>query len=84
MPAVNQVFGLTQAQSRVGVAQTVRAVAVLQHFAGDHAQAAFLRFHHEHVDRFRVRRGKAQRGGHAVAHQLVQKKRSHFVRIGGF
>ena len=66
----------------VGVAQAVWAVAVLQHFAGDHAQTAFIGLGHEHVDRFRVSGGKAQRGGHAVAHQLVQKKCTHFTRVG--
>ena len=81
VPAADQVFGLAQAQSRVGVAQAVRAVAVLQHLAGDHAQMALLRFGHEGIHRLGVGGSKTQGRGHAVAHQLVQKKRTDFVRV---
>ena len=83
VPAADQVFGLAQAQVGVGVAQAVGAVAVLQHFAGDHAQTAFLRLGHEYIHRFGVGGGKAQGGGHAVAHQFVQKEVRHFLRVSG-
>ena len=83
VPTADQRFGLAQAELRVGVAQPVGAVAVLQHFARDHAQAALLRFLHEHIDRRRVRGGKAQCGGHAVAHEFVQKEAGDLVRVSG-
>jgi hypothetical protein len=83
VPAANQVFGLSQAFGGVGVPQAVWAVAVLQHFAGDHAQLSLACFGHERIDRFRVRGGKAQGRGHAVAHQFVQEKTRDGPRVGG-
>ena len=82
MPALDQVFGLPQTERGVGVAQALGAVAVLQHLAGDHAQAALLGLGHERIDGSGVGGGKAQCGGHPVAHQLVQKESGHLVRTG--
>ena len=83
VPAGNQRLGLAQTGWGVSVAQAIGAVAVLQHFAGDHAQAAFLGLGHEHIHGLGVRGGKAQRRGHAVSHQLIQEEVADFVGIAG-
>ena len=57
-----------------GVAQVLRAVAVHQYFARDHAQVARLGLREESVDRTRMHGAEYQRSGGAVAHQFVEKE----------
>ena len=80
MPALDQGLGVDQALLGL-VAHAVGRMPVHQAFAGDQAQTARLCSVKQGVDRGRVRSGKGQRRGHAVAGQLVQKESSHLGRV---
>ncbi len=77
VPAGDQRFGIDQRLLGL-VAHAVRAVPVLQHLAGDQAQAALLRLAHQGVDRGWMRGAEGQRRGHPVAQQLVEKEGGRF------
>ena len=83
MPTRDQLLGFIQALLRAGVAQTLRAVAVLQHPPTDHAQLTTLGFFKQGVHRGRVGGGKSQRCGDAVAHQFIEIKPRHFTGVRG-
>ncbi|MDT4861111.1 hypothetical protein FQZ97_957020 [compost metagenome] len=58
-------------------------MAVLQHLAGDETQATALRFFKRRVHRSRMRGGKGQRGGHAMATQFIEEEAGHLPRMIG-
>jgi hypothetical protein len=81
MPAADQRLGVDQRLLGL-VAHPVGRVAVLQHLARDHAQAAALRLLHQGVHRVRMRSAEGQRRGDTVALQFVQEDLRHAGGIG--
>lgn len=73
MPALDQRAALGVATGR-GIAQRRRRVAVHQHLAGDHPQAALLRGLEECLGGYRMDRAEHQRGSGAVAQQFVEEQ----------
>lgn len=73
VPALDQRAALGVAAGR-GIAQRRRRVAVHQHFAGDHPQAALLRGLEECLGGYRMDRAEHQRGSGAVAQQFVEEQ----------
>ncbi len=65
------------------VTHALGRVLVHQAFAGHQAQAAVLRFGEQGIDGFGMRGGKGQRGGDAVAQQLVQEKTGGLRAVRG-
>lgn len=73
VPALDQRAALGVATGR-GIAQRRRRVAVHQHLAGDHPQAALLRGLEECLGGYRMDRAEHQRGSGAVAQQFVEEQ----------
>jgi hypothetical protein len=75
MPALDERFGVDQ-RGRRFIAHAIWAVAVLQAFACDDAQARDVCSFEHRVDRSHMRGSESERGGDAVAQQFRYKKRS--------
>ena len=82
VPSRYQRFGFIQALLGAHVAQSVGAVAVLQHTATEHAQLSTLRLLEKRIHRGGVGGGKGQGRGHAVAQQFIEKEVGDFMRMG--
>ena len=81
VPALDQRPRLPVALLRV-FAQVVRRVSVHHHLSGDKAHVQAQGFGKQRLDRFRMQRAKHQRGGGAVAHQLLNEKFGDLFRVG--
>ena len=73
VPALNELPGLPVALLR-RFTQIVRSVAVHHHFTGEQTHIQPQGFGKQRIDRFGMQGTKHQRGGGAVAQQLVDKE----------
>nr|GEU28080.1 hypothetical protein [Tanacetum cinerariifolium] len=80
VPALDQRFGVARAAFG-RVAQEVRAIAVHQHLAGHHAQAARFAGREERVHRCRVHGAVHHGRGGAAAQQLVEEEFGHVPSV---